>query len=170
LTAEELHVIRDLTGECGRLVAGSVEEGDSCVENSQCNTVDGYACVKKPNDVEGTCQEPVEGSGGDDCSEPQVVCPENQYCAALAEEGAGSACVARKREDASCAVDEECQSGLRCVVAVDEAMGTCVPRIGSGDSCTSDQECVTGLCVGAAPICLTQVRLTGESVLCQELR
>jgi hypothetical protein len=163
LTAEELHVIRDLTGECGRLVAGFTEEGDSCTEDTDCDTVAGYSCVIKPTQTEGTCQVPEQSGPGAQCTRPESVCPEGYYCD-------GTDCLTRKPEDEECETDAGCEPALKCAIPEGETEGTCVPRIGSGDPCTSDQECVTGLCVGASPICLTQVRLTGESVLCQELR
>lgn len=170
LTAEELSVMENLTGDCGRLVAGLTGKGVYCDEDTQCDTVAGYVCVYEPGDAEATCQKPEIAEPDDDCSPADVVCPDDRYCAALAEPDEGGICRPRKREDAACSSDGECEQALHCSIPAGETLGTCVPRVASGEPCTSDDECESGLCVGATPICLTQVRLTGESVLCRELR
>jgi hypothetical protein len=170
LTPEELNVMEDLTGECGRLIAGFSEEGDACTEDTDCDTVAGYFCVYEPGDVESTCQKPEIAEPDDDCSFAEVVCPEDRYCAALAEPDEGGICRPRKQLDAACSSDAECAQALHCEIPAGEALGTCEPRVAATEPCTTDEECETGLCVGAEPKCLTQVRLTGESVLCQELQ
>jgi hypothetical protein len=163
LTPEELDVMEDLTGECGRLIAGFSEEGDSCTEDTDCDTVAGYACVIKPQQTEGTCQIPEESGPGERCTSAESVCSEGSFCD-------GSNCLAQQPEGETCEVNAGCEPPLRCLIAEGEIEGVCTRRIAAGEACVTDDECETDLCVGAEPKCLTQVRLTGESVLCQELQ
>jgi hypothetical protein len=163
LTAEELAVMENLTGDCGRLIAGVTDEGVYCDEDTQCNTVAGYVCVIKPQDVGGTCQIPEESGPGEPCTREESVCSDGYYCD-------GSDCLSQKSEGDACEIDAGCEPPLQCAIPEGETEGTCERRVQSGETCTSNDDCETGLCVGADPICLTQVRLTGESVLCQELR
>ncbi|HEX6766180.1 MAG TPA: hypothetical protein VF103_11895 [Polyangiaceae bacterium] len=163
LTAEELDVVLKLGGACKTLTDGGKEEGDSCTSSTECNGVDGFECVVKPGDAEGTCQIPVIVGGGRRCSAAESVCEPDFYCD-------GTNCVARLPELEACNGDV-CEAGLRCEVGSGALEGACVLQLENGDSCVADEQCQSGVCIGAtAKVCASNVVLTVESSLCDTLR
>src|SRR6185503_7647026 len=74
LTAAEIDVVQKLGGACKTLVAGEKDEGDTCSTSFECNGVDGFECVVKPGETEGTCQVPNEVGGGQRCTAADSVC------------------------------------------------------------------------------------------------
>lgn len=162
LTAEELDIVLKLGGPCGTLVDGGQDEGGSCASKFDCATVDGFECVIKPGDSEGTCQVPVEAPTGGSCTGPEDTCAPDAYCD-------GSRCLLRE-VDLPCAIDEACPQGYRCSIATGETEGECVMKLANGTDCTIDEECASGVCIGTTRRrCAASVILTIESTLCDTL-
>jgi hypothetical protein len=165
LTAEELDIVLNLGGACSRIFDGGQSEGGSCTSTLDCAAVDGFECVIKPGQADGTCQLPVEVGGGRRCSTPESVCEADFYCS-------GTNCDERLPAMEPCTGDV-CAVGLRCAVATGAAETTCIPRLGIADPCIADDECGSGVCIGsteADKICVSSVILTVRDPLCRELR
>jgi hypothetical protein len=160
LDADELEIVLKLGGDCSTLVDGGRSEGESCTNSFECNGVDGFECVVKAGDAEGTCQEPIVVGGGRDCTADEAICEDDFYCD-------GENCIERSREDDACTSDETCEVGLRC----DSVEGVCLAKVANAMSCASNDECASGICIGTTnKVCASTVVLTVESSLCDALR
>lgn len=159
LSAEELQTVRRFGPPCDTLWKGDSDEGEKCDEPSDCDTVDGYTCVRKGETS--TCQIPEVVGGGRSCDEAQQICEEDFYCD-------GENCLERLDLDESCQSDEQCKADLRC------EGGGCVERAGPAEHCTSDAECASNLCTIAfgdsSGICVSMVRLSASEPVCKDLR
>lgn len=174
LTAKELLTVRALRGDCSKLIRGSADEGDSCDEDSDCDTTKGYACVRRPDG--GTCQIPEEVGAGRSCRAENAVCEEDFYCD-------GSNCVERLPEDEACTHSSECASDLRCQAVANgeggssssgDGDGMCVERAANTDPCSSHDDCRSGFCLmsdsGSDGECLSLIVLGRAEPLCAELK
>lgn len=176
LDAEQLLVVRQLGGECARLIRGSQLEGESCSEDIECDTIGGYVCVTRPG-TEGTCQIPEEVGAGLSCRDAAAVCEEGFYCD-------GRNCIERLPEDEPCIDTQECASDLRCEGATSGAggaggagsdeLGTCVPRITRFDvPCEENDDCESGYCEqsgSAAGECISALQFSRHEPICEDLR
>lgn len=174
LDAEQLIVVRQLGGECSRLIRGSAEVGDACRQDTDCDTIAGYLCVTRPGG-EGTCQVPEVVEAGKPCSNAAVVCEEGNYCN-------GRNCIERLPEDEACIDTQECAADLRCeggdtgeggASGAGEDTGTCVPRITGLDPCQSNDDCASGYCEQsgtAAGECFTTLQFGRREPICEDLR
>jgi hypothetical protein len=162
LDAAELDVVLRLGGDCSRLIAGAYEEGESCAEPNDCDTVHGYTCVIKAGDETGTCQEPQIQGKGEPCDAAAMICEEGAYCD-------GENCLVTKDPGERCSYDAMCADGNRCVIAVDETEGECEPKLDNRADCTADSECASGICLTSTMKCQTNIVLTAESSLCVNL-
>jgi hypothetical protein len=161
LSSEELETVRHLAAPCDHLIKGSGGANDWCAETADCNTLEDLVCVIKAGDTSGTCQVPAEVGGGQRCTGADQVCAEGFYCD-------GSNCIAYKDLGDACEFDDQCPPDQRCDAAV------CVERKAAGDDCASDAECQSRLCAiphgAVSGVCVSAVRLSAESALCEDLR
>jgi hypothetical protein len=158
LDAEELGIVLNLDAPCDQLIRGPSSEGDSCDEDSDCDTVNEFRCVIKTG--EGTCQIPSEVGGGRSCSSESVVCEAGFFCD-------GSHCVEQLGEDEECEDDAECADGLGC------DGGACVPRAAATEDCTRNADCESGICAFTSSdegVCVDRVRLSPSEPICENLR
>jgi hypothetical protein len=162
LDAAELDVVLRLGGACSRLIAGPYEEGESCGEPNDCDTVRGYTCVIKAGEETGTCQEPQFQGKGEPCDALAMVCEEGAYCD-------GENCLVTKAEGQRCTYDAMCEDGTRCVIPVDATEGVCEPKLANRVDCTADAECASGICLPSTMKCQANIVLTAESSLCLDL-
>jgi hypothetical protein len=162
LDADELDVVLRLGGACSQLIAGPDEEGESCGEPNDCDTVHGYTCVIKAGEETGTCQEPQIQGKGEPCDAQAMVCEEGAFCD-------GENCLVTKSEGDECSYDAMCEDGTRCVIEIDATEGTCEPKLANRDSCTADSECASGICLTSTMTCVAKIVLTAESSLCIDL-
>jgi len=176
LDAEQLLVVRQLGGDCSRLTRGSALAGEGCSNDTECDTISGYVCVRRPG-TEGTCQIPVEVEAGARCRDPEAVCEEGFYCN-------GNNCIATLSEDEPCIDTQECDADLRCENASSGAggaggasgaePGTCVPRITRFDvPCAENDDCESGYCEQsgeAAGECISQLQFSRHEPICEDLR
>lgn len=169
LTPAELAVVRGLAAPCDQLVAGEVEAGGSCTERWDCDTLEGFDCVRAPGVTSGSCQIPEERGGGQSCGLPAQTCAVGFYCN-------GSYCIERAQAGASCSESVPCGEALLCSGGgVDGgAGGTCVVKATTGGACGSGAECASGLCAiaagSSAGVCVDQAQLTPTEPLCNDLR
>jgi hypothetical protein len=173
LTPEERDTVLRLGPPCDGVLSGEAGEGEACGETADCNTEQALACVKKPGDEEGTCQEPMEVMGGFDCSGDNVVCAEGFYCD-------GANCLANKGDGASCSDAIPCAIEFNCErpdgsmpdPLVDDA--TCVAKAEVGSDCEKDSDCLTGICSiaagSSAGVCSALTVLSPTDPICEDLR
>jgi len=169
LSPDELQVVLHLAAPCDRLSKGTRTGGQSCSSNDECNTADGFACVKKHGAAEGTCGKPEVIGRGDACDGPSQICEENYYC------GAEDSCIAYKRTGGVCDGDYQCKPTDYCVKdSADAETGTCELLADLDETCSSDADCQSGYCVteaGAATgVCASTIRLSRMEPLCESLR
>lgn len=175
LDAEQLLLVRQLGGDCSRLTRGSADEGESCSEDTDCDTIEGYVCVTRPG-TDGTCQIPDEVGAGLSCRDPAAVCEEGFYCD-------GRNCIEKLPEDEPCIDTQECATDLRCEIAnngaagasgSEDTEGTCVPRITRfDDPCAQNDDCESGYCEqsgSAAGFCVSSLKFTRSEPVCEDLR
>ena len=174
LTAEQLLVVRQLGGDCSRLIRGASSVGDACSKDTDCDTIAGYLCVTRPAG-EGTCQIPEEVEPGRSCENAAAVCQEDFYCD-------GSHCLEKLAEDEACIDTQECAADLRCQGAdtgeggasgAGDEGGTCVPRITGLGTCESNDDCASGFCEQsgeAAGECFTALQFGRNESICKDLR
>lgn len=160
LTGEELALVERLEGDCSQLFKGSAAEGATCARDSDCDTVDGYACVIKSGDL-GECHRPVVQSGGFPCAEPNELCAEGFFCD-------GNNCILGGGAGDSCDRDADCQAGFLCQEDI------CVPKAPRGGSCTSDGACMSGVCAfgpgSSTGQCVDEIPLTTIESTCDNLQ
>ena len=175
LDTEQLLLVRQLKGDCARLTHGTARAGDSCSEDTECDTIEGYSCVTRPG-AEGTCQIPVEVEAGDRCRDPEAVCEQGYYCN-------GTNCIATLEEGDPCVDTQECAADLRCektssgeggAGGEDENPGTCVPRITRfDDPCQENDDCGSGYCEqsgSGAGDCVDMIQFSRGEPICEDLR
>lgn len=170
LSASELDLTRNLGGACSQLIRGDSEEGDSCEQDFDCDTTEGFECVLRPGG-QGTCQQVELVGGGLSCRDPAVECEEDFFCN-------GNNCVVRLEEDDACEEDGQCGADLRCGTADGAggagSVGACVPRGALTDPCQESSECTSQICLLSANssdgVCVSRVRLSQNEPICAELR
>jgi hypothetical protein len=178
LVAHELKTVRNLENRCAGLINGSGDVGDDCDEDSDCNVVDGLACVQRPGE-DGSCQEPEEVQAGRPCSNPAAVCEDGFYCN-------GSNCVEQKNNSAPCMLSVECGEELYCLLSETSSgeggaggddggttqSGLCVNKKNIGSACVSNEQCDEGttcVIVGDGDgECLARVRLGRSEPICDQ--
>jgi hypothetical protein len=165
LTADEVQLVRNFAEPCNVLSHGPAAEGDLCSQRSDCDTLSGYDCIIRPGETQGSCQMPVQASGGDPCANPNVVCPDTHYCD-------GSNCLTRAAEGVACGANKPCAQDLQCLGL--SGSETCQPKASSSQACTDNAGCQSGLCAiaqGASDgICVAEVLLGPTEPLCSDLR
>lgn len=131
LTRTELE---DREEACRNVFSRRGAAGTSCQADHDCDTVSGLRCVMKPGQTQGLCVQPIEVSGGNDCSDPAAVCDENFYC------NEDSYCIASPGLDKDCDELKPCQDGLKC------EGGKCLAKLATNETCTADAECASTFC------------------------
>lgn len=118
-----------------------------------------FSCVE----VDDGCVEPTVVGGGEECSDPDVVCDQGFYCD-------GSNCLARKREGQACSEETPCQEELKC--AGEEGAQVCETRLGNGKECATDDDCQSGICTQTADgnICSARIILSTAEPACSKFR
>lgn len=176
LDAEQLLVVRQLGGECARLIRGASLAGESCSEDTDCDTIAGYVCVTRPG-TDGSCQIPEEVGAGLSCRDAAAVCVEGFYCD-------GRNCIERLPEGEPCIDTQECAADLRCESASNgeggaggessDTEGTCVPRITRFDvPCEENDDCDSGYCEQSgegAGECVAVLQFGRREPVCADLR
>ncbi|MCB9580049.1 MAG: hypothetical protein H6717_23685 [Polyangiaceae bacterium] len=165
LTAAEVLVVRNFAAPCNVLSNGPSGEGETCSQRSDCDTLSGYDCIIRPGETQGSCQIPVMASGGDPCSDANVVCPDTHYCD-------GNNCLTRAAVGASCGADKPCAQDLQCLGL--SGTETCQTKAGNSESCTDSSGCQSGLCSiaqgASSGICVNDLPLGPTEPLCNDLR
>lgn len=169
LDPDELAVVLHLAAPCDQLSKGTRSRGQSCTANDECNTADGFSCIKKQGSADGICEKPEVIERGDECGGPAQVCVDGYYCSS--EEY----CVAYKKTDGVCEGDYQCKPTDRCVKAdADADTGTCELRADIDDACSKDADCQSGYCViesgSTEGVCASTIRLSRTEPLCESLR
>jgi hypothetical protein len=176
LTPEERVLVRTLGGECDKIISGSVGEGGSCTETSDCDRDEELECVVKAGMSEGTCQIPTVVLGGDDCTGDDAVCAAGYYCDQ-------EHCISGGKAGRDCSLAEPCGTGFRCLTAAGTPPGasadggveaaTCQALAGVGEDCDGDDACTTGICtpvLDGTGVCASLVILAPSDPTCRELR
>jgi len=161
LTASEYQVATSLGAPCDQLEKGPGAEGDSCTDDSGCNTLDGLHCVIRAGDSSGACYVPKVQDGGFPCDQPEQTCATGFYCD-------GSNCLARKAAGKACTDTEPCVETALCV------SGTCQAKGQTSDPCADDSDCQSNICAIAAGsvqgVCVDNIILGATEPLCTHLR
>jgi hypothetical protein len=169
LSPEDIAIVIKLGAPCDQLSKGSVDEGDSCSSNDDCNTAGGLTCIIKLGAASGVCGTPEEVGGGESCEGDAEVCAKNFYCD-------GANCIAYKKTGKACDADYQCLPEDHCVIAVDDTtgMGLCTLRADLNEACTQDDDCQSHYCPMAAGAtegqCAGTIRLSRTEPLCDTLR
>lgn len=160
LRGDELPVVFNLSGPCALIVKGPGLMGDDCSDDSDCNAPDGFSCVRKSTDEDGTCQKPVVVGAGRDCSAAAEVCDKGFFCD-------GENCIESRDAGRDCTFPGECASGLFC-----NDDGKCEAGRKVSEACDADEECESGVCLedGAATVCTDRVVLARSEPICDTLR
>lgn len=168
LSPDELQVVLHLAAPCDQLSKGTRTSGQSCTSRDDCNTADGFDCIKKQGATSGICAKPEITAAGDDCSSPTQICKDNYYCN-------GENCVSQKKTGASCEGDYQCKSTDYCLrETADAETGTCELRADLGEACSRDADCQSAYCViksdATEGVCASTIRLSVTEPLCESLR
>jgi hypothetical protein len=169
LTADELQIVLKLAAPCDQLSKGISGDGESCAQNDECDTADGYSCVMKLGAAKGICAKPEEVGPGEACDGPAQVCKAGYFCT-------GENCVVYKKTSGSCEGDYQCKPEDHCVIdaTTDPAMGSCEVRAALSAACTNDDDCQSHYCVVASGdtegLCASKIRLSLHEPLCDNLR
>ncbi|RYZ04753.1 MAG: hypothetical protein EOO73_22455 [Myxococcales bacterium] len=165
LSADELGVVLHLDAPCDMLSSGTADDGDDCSKNSDCNTADGFMCVKKQSADTGVCAQPEVVERADDCTGVKQVCEEGYYC--------NDNCVSYKTTR-PCEGDYECAPTDHCVPDAEDAeVSHCIERSGTGEACTADSDCASGICLPETEtesVCVSTIRLSRNEPLCDNLK
>jgi hypothetical protein len=142
LSAEERDVVLYLKGECDQIQSGTGEEDDACKTDSDCQRVNGFACVMPQGETSGSCQIPTNVSGGRSCKDPKSVCEEGFYCDEEFD------CIALPEEGDACSLERPCGGGFRCEIEPGTSEGLCVERLANNDpGCLADSDCKSNICL-----------------------
>jgi hypothetical protein len=167
LSASEIATVRHLEAPCNHLIKGPQAEGDSCTQDTDCDTVKNVQCVMKSG--VGTCVIPTAVANGFSCAAPAASCMTGFYCD-------GSHCVSSDAIGEKCDADFECATGLTCKgVDADAGVtsGKCAARV-SQTACTGDSDCTTNVCdiaTGASTgMCVNSIILSPAESVCGDLR
>ena len=169
LSPDDIAVVVKLGAPCDQLSKGTVDEGESCETNDECNTAAGLICVIKLGSAKGTCATLEEVDGGMACDGDDQVCADGFYCD-------GENCIAHKKTGKPCdsGADYECTPEDHCVTATDATEGTCEPRLALNKPCASDAECASGYCAippgDTMGQCASTIVLSRLEPLCSNLR
>jgi hypothetical protein len=169
LTCAERDVVRNLAAPCDLVLSGDGQEGDNCDENSECDREAGLECLKKLDELQGTCQTPKTIRGGLSCAAPDQVCEEGFYCNDERD------CLGRQDAAETCSAIEPCAQGLKCSEVPDGGVGHCIAKLESGDEgCEVDSDCKTGICAageGDDPnVCARNILLDAPKAICKDFR
>jgi hypothetical protein len=165
LSPEELAVVLNLAAPCDQLSKGTRSSGQSCSNNDECNTADGFSCIQKLGAAEGICGEAELIAAGEACDSPNQVCKEGYYCN-------GETCGVYKRTGNSCDGDYQCKPTDRCLKEAEAETGTCELRADLNDPCTQNSDCQSGYCAPGETenTCASTIRLSRTEPLCDNLR
>src|SRR5207244_6792312 len=107
--AGEIAGVGRLGAPCDPLSKGTVDDGDTCETNHDCNTACGLICVITPGSAKGTCATPEKVGGGMACDGADQVCADGFYCN-------GENCIAQKKTGKACdtGADYECTPENHC--------------------------------------------------------
>ena len=159
LTADQRDLVTSLTGDCSKIISGSVGKDGECTEDSDCNRDVDLACVKKAGSDKGKCEKPLAVGNGESCSAPESVCGPGFYC------DAGFHCVAGGAAGEACSPSAPCGVSARCVTAGSNpgsadggaadggvtngtaAEGTCTALSKKTEDCSADEDCETRICL-----------------------
>lgn len=166
LDGDELAVVTELAGDCRGILTGDGEEGDTCMGDIDCDIAAGLSCIKRLDEPSGECHVPVPVEGGDDCDDPELVCPSNAYCTE------DRFCRSRQDKGEVCSRTEPCKRGLNCQEPEDGGVGVCVDKLGAGDACRLASDCESGICRQGTSgrICARLIRLDIDQPICDEFR
>lgn len=147
---------------CIQVFSGPGGNGAECGNDYDCSTTDELRCVRKPGAASGTCAEPVEIGGGEDCSAAEATCAEDFFC-----DADSSACLKLKAADAACSATTPCLPDLLCAVAAGDEEGVCEAKIANNQDCTLAEasSCEGGFC--NAPSGQTEGKCASTLVLAQ---
>ncbi len=161
LTSDEYKLVTSLAAPCDQLEKGPGAEGDTCSDDSGCNTLEGLHCVIRPGDSSGTCYKPKIQSGGFPCDQPDETCAANYYCD-------GSNCLASKAVGAACSATQPCVDAAQCV------SGTCQAKAAKSAACSGNSDCQSDICAIAAGsqsgVCVDTIILSPTDPICTHLR
>jgi len=159
LRDDELATVLRLASPCDRVIVGPKAEGESCVQDSDCDRSAGLECVRKADAEEGSCEQPEVIGAGRACDEAQQTCESGFFCD-------GSNCIEAKKAGAACSIQAQCGSDTRCVD------GTCTALLEDGAPCTDDIECKAGICYQymGERTCTDRIVLSRAEPLCEDLR
>jgi hypothetical protein len=168
LSPDELLVVLRLAAPCDRLSKGTRTSGQSCDSSEECNTADGFDCIKKQDATQGVCAKPEITAAGDPCDSPEQVCNAGYYCN-------GENCVAQKKTGGSCESDYQCKPTDHCLKETADAdTGTCELRADLDEACSRDADCQSGYCAiesaATEGVCASTIRLSRTEPLCENLR
>lgn len=169
LTAAEIQVVLKLGAPCDQLSKGISGDGESCAQNDDCATANGYGCVKKLGAAEGVCAKPEVVGPGEACDEPAQVCGDGNFCN-------GENCIAYRKTGGACEGDYQCRPEDYCVLddTLDPPTGTCEVRGAASSTCRRDDDCQSHYCMVASDetegLCASRIRLSINEPLCDNLR
>jgi hypothetical protein len=160
LKGDELSTVLSLGGPCGLIIRGSKGPGESCSTHRDCDAPAGFACVRKPDQPNGTCQKPEVAEAGRNCAAAQKVCVSGFYCN-------GGNCIESKAAGETCTTHEECGTTGFC-----NDGGKCEVRAKVSAECTSDIQCSSGVCYEFEnkKTCTDRIVLARSEPLCKDLR
>jgi hypothetical protein len=165
LTRDEVKSAEEM---CLAVFSAEGEAGTACAKHMDCDTGAGLRCVSKPGATSGSCETPVNVSGGGKCDAPGAVCSGDTFCSAMA----GDYCIMALGEGEACSETAVCSSNLSCEVVAGAA--TCVAKASTGEPCASAAECVSGFCTqptgGTSGVCTDIYELTVTSASCDAFR
>lgn len=175
LNPREYRVLMEFARPCDELLSGPGESGDACNAEIDCNSLKGFACVKKTGASDGECQKPDYVSGGRKCNTDNAVCEQGFFCD-------GTNCIAKLESGEACDAENPCADEFICSAAGDGGVSRCVGKIEVGEKdendqavrCASNNECASGLCSKVEDLetglCVTAVVLTANATFCSSLR
>jgi hypothetical protein len=160
LQGDELALVLRFGGACEQAVMGGSARGEACETSLECDAAHGYACVKKADSGDGTCQIPEVVDPGRDCDEAPQTCSAGFVCD-------GRHCVQTAERGEPCVIHEQCGDDGYC-----DENGQCAARHAVNDSCGQDVECARGICseLDGQLVCTDRVRLSRADPLCATLR
>jgi hypothetical protein len=164
LNAKERSLFLELGGDCAAVLSGDGEQGDKCTEPSDCDQEQGLTCVLRLGASAGTCEEPVEVSGGRSCEDPEEVCEADFYC------NEDRNCIEKQSETETCSVTVPCADGLNCLIVEDAGTSQCVAKLENGDECEADGDCESGICRqgSSRKVCAATVLIDIADPICDD--